>query len=349
MSKWKVIIVDNAAGGMAHEEKWRYVHLDLMESCIDSGAVIYGAQTSSFDTVKFINLSALSKDLSHKLRTDLDENTIILFANARTSLVLELNEYRAISGIDFKLIGFWSEGIFDRDGQYRKKIEKRSYRWAGGYERAISNSLDINLFPLQSLYDKFKKYYNVKDSIKMEVCPLPFTYAIQSMIDEVEMYGYVKDDLVIMNTAPDNIHDLKIFDVWKNRFPSFQFINIYESKLNRLAYLKVLKRAKVVVSTNKTDHSPASIYEAMAFGCIPLMPRIPVYEEMFDNEWLYDSVALKEPYLNYMRHREQIEPKILNYVNNYLSYNIEDEVERVHNKYFDSTKLKEIICNLIAQ
>lgn len=347
MSEGKVLIIDNASGGVSYEEKWNYTHVDLADGCVNSIGMIPGGRTTKFETQEFSTLSALSKNLILYLESVIDDNTVIIFPNARSSLALTLNEYRRIHRLNFKMIGYWTTGIFDRDSGYRADLRGSDMAWIGKYERALIDCFDYNLLPMDSLYEKFKMYHRPPKRVKVELCPLPFTNAIQSMKQKAAEFNEVKEDLVIMNTAPDNKHDMQIFEAWKKAFPTYTFTNAYETNMSHISYIKLLARAKVVVSTNMTDHSPASIFEAMALGCIPIIPRIPVYEEMFDNDWLYDKIALKPPYLNYIRTRQQIEPKILNYVEKYDKYNLESEVERIQKKYFDSSKLKQIICSLI--
>lgn len=54
-------------------------------------------------------------------------------------------------------------------------------------------------------------------------------------------------------------------------------------------YRKLLCEADVVVSTALHDFQGLAILEAVAMGCVPVLPRRLCYEEWFADEFLYDS------------------------------------------------------------
>ena len=84
----------------------------------------------------------------------------------------------------------------------------------------------------------------------------------------------------------------------------------------------------------------------MKVNCVPVLPDIPVYKEMFNEDYLYPEIVLKPPYLNYIRNREKIHEKVWNSVENYVSYDIQSELKRIHDTYYDSKHLKQLLCSL---
>ena len=73
---------------------------------------------------------------------------------------------------------------------------------------------------------------------------------------------------------------------------------------------------------------------------------MPLYLEMFNKDWIYSGIALKPPYLNFIRNREEIVQKIWNSVENYINYSLQKEVENIKQHYYNSNDLKEVLCKL---
>jgi len=342
----KVLIIDNATGGVAYDKRWDSVQIDLIGGNVSATGIIPGVKVKDFEYANFQILSALSKNLGWYLKDEIDDNTIVIFPDARNTLAINLHEYRMTTRKKFKIIGFWTDGIYHGDGTTRNRLRGTNYNWSQKFERCLVECYDYNLVFLESSVAKFKHYHVKKSGNKVLQCALPFTAAINTVREEAKEFGEVKEDLVIMNTSPHDAHDLKIFEALQKEFPSYTFINAYEKDLPHKSYVKLLSRAKVVLSTCNTDSNPYSVLEAMALGCIPVLPDIPIYNEMFDNKWLYNTIILKQPYLNYIRNREQIHGQVRDAVENYTDYDLTTEVQKIHDEYFDSEQLKDIITEI---
>lgn len=343
-----LLIIDNADGGASYDEKWKYAQIDLIGQYISSTGVISRGKTLKYDIYDFVNIAALSNNMLPFLEKKLTENDIILFPNARNPLIFLLHEYRQKNNLKFKMIGYWVTGVFDRDSNYRLTFRKNynDVNWLSLYEKSLMKCLDYNLIPFKSLYDKFIMYHRPARNINIMQCALPFSGAIKAMKHISDQFNETKENLIIMNTSRDNIHDDKIFEVLKVRFPEYSFLKLYDLKITHNNYIKLLSRAKVLVSTNITDYSPIQILEAMALGCFPIIPKIPIYEEIFKNVSMYDTVLLKKPYINFLRNKDQIELPIIDYIENYQDHDLKEEVDRIIDSYFNSTQLKEIFCSL---
>ncbi|BFM48425.1 DUF3524 domain-containing protein [Marinomonas sp. THO17] len=59
---------------------------------------------------------------------------------------------------------------------------------------------------------------------------------------------------------------------------------------NREEYLSILHQADVFLSTALHEFQGLSVLEAVAMGCLPLLPQRQVYPELFDPVFLYPSV-----------------------------------------------------------
>ena len=72
----KVLIIDNAAGGVAYDKRWDSVHLDLIGGSIAASGIIPGVKVKDFEYANFQILSALSKNLSWYLKDEIDDGQL---------------------------------------------------------------------------------------------------------------------------------------------------------------------------------------------------------------------------------------------------------------------------------
>jgi hypothetical protein len=349
LSKPRVYVVDNASQSVSEAYRWNLAIQDLQLN--DS---LYDVIPISLNYLKFkkyhesnrIHLSTtLSSEISYHLKTTVTDNSIFLFANARDPLVTLLHEHRITYNKSFKIIGYWTDSVSFAQGNLRRKIKKSNYSWMVKYERCLADCFDVNLVGSKLLIKKLRTIYPAM--LNFQQCGLPFDSTLKDITNDIDTLDIHKDDIVIMNTSPESIHDIKIFDALQQEMPQFQFININDRSLTQPEYQRLLARSKVVLSLNRTDTDPYTILESMALGSIPILPDLPLYSEMFNNEWLYSNISLKPPYLNFIRNREEIIQKIWNSVENYLNYNLQNEVQEITNTYYNSKDLKQILCKLI--
>lgn len=77
-------------------------------------------------------------------------------------------------------------------------------------------------------------------------------------------------------------------DYLESRFPGVLKHWGYIESLSE--YRKLLANTDVVISTAIHDFQGLAVLEAVAAGCVPLLPRRLCYEEWFNGDFLYDSV-----------------------------------------------------------
>lgn len=347
----KIFLVDNAAYGISESYRWRQVY-ETIKTFNESYQVYFiTSGYSKFykhdESNKHYTVNALSTDLLFHLKTNVDDNSVFIFANARDPLVLTLHEYRLITQRQFKIIGYWTDSVHFLYGDIRPKIKKANYSWSVAYERVLADSFDINLISSDLLYDRLLKIYPNHVKAKLQKCSLPFDSTLQLIKSGISDLDIQREDLIILNTSPDSNHDITLFNAFQNEFPEYQFINVNDRPLNFTEYQRLLARAKVVISVNHTDNDPYRIVESMMLGCIPILPDIPMYKDMFNERWLYSSIIFKPPYLNFIRNREEIFEKIRTSVENYLSLDIEGDIQILEDRYYNSSQLKNILCTLI--
>ena len=66
---------------------------------------------------------------------------------------------------------------------------------------------------------------------------------------------------------------------------------------NEAQYLDLLTRSDMVLSTAHHDFQGIAVLEAVAAGCVPLVPNRLAYPELFPEEFCYDDASLTERFL----------------------------------------------------
>lgn len=342
-----VFVIDNASRGLSYDIRWQLVceELKLFDN-VDSVHFVKGHRNRDYTFNNFYSASTLSSNLIHYLRNYAVKNSVFIFPNARDPLTILLKEYSETFGLDFKLIGFWNDGSFYQHGDFRTLVRGKNYDWSDKFERTLISCYDYNLVTIESKLNTFRRLYSGRRQNKIMFCPLPFTSVVENIKDSIADLDIVKEDLIIMNTSPNSSHEMKLFHALEKEFESFSFINLYQANLTPSEYRKVLARAKILFSANRSDSDPYFVLESIILGCIPILPDIPIYTEMYDSDWLYPSRLTKPPYLNFIREGQIIRDKIWNIQKNYLHLHIQKKTENIVETYFSSEPFKQLITNL---
>jgi len=347
----EVVIVDNIISGANVSKAWEHAGQEILKlPNISTVKMIPGKYTpDKYNFHRFTmhreHLKNLTSYFAQRWETGIasDSKFLFIFPNARDALAIQIKEFCEFHSIDATFIGFWLDSMYHQSGDVRTKLRGRKYKWSERFERALFYCYDYNLVPLQS-FDRMLKTYSTKHADSIIKCPIPYTSIISELSNT---YGSeTKEDIVLINGTPSSNFDQKLAKVFSNQFPKYTFVNIHDHSLDSASYLKLLSRAKVIFSTNISDQNPFSIYEAMVLGALPILPDIPLYAEIFDERWLYDHKILKGKYLNFVRGSEELEERLVSYMENYENLNRDSELERIHDKYFKSDKFLEIVCKI---
>jgi hypothetical protein len=342
-----IFVIDNASGGLSYDIRWQLVcdELRTLEN-VESVTFIKGHRNKDYMFSNFYSASTLSTNMVHHLRNYAKKGSVFIFPNARDPLTITLKEYSEAFDLDFKLIGFWNDGSFYQHGDLRTKLRGKNYDWSDRFERSLVACYDYNLVTVESKLHTFRRIYSGRWQNKIMFCPLPFSSVVDNIRKSVADYDIVKEDLIVMNTTPDSTHDIKLFEALQKEFTSFAFINLYQANLSPAEYRKVLARAKILFSINQADSDPYYVLESMVLGCIPILPDIPIYAELYNSKWLYPNKLTRPPYINFIREGEIIREKIWNIQENYVNLNIAEETEKIIERHFSSDTFKQIIKNL---
>lgn len=99
--------------------------------------------------------------------------------------------------------------------------------------------------------------------------------------------GRRKENLIVFNGRNVDEKQPYLFDLLQKKLPQYRYINTQKEHLNKNEYYDVLARAKVVVSFALQEKFGYGIQEAVALGCIPIVPNRLAYTEQFNDIYRY--------------------------------------------------------------
>lgn len=98
-----------------------------------------------------------------------------------------------------------------------------------------------------------------------------------------------KENVIVFNGRNVDEKQPYLFELLKERLPQYTYINTQALSLSKEEYYGILSRAKVVVSFALQENFGYGIQEAVALGCIPIVPDRLAYQEQFGKEYRYNN------------------------------------------------------------
>lgn len=347
MYKRRVFIIDNSSYGTKSSKMWEDFanELETLDN-VSRAVLIRGREVWNVDPeyAPFHDLSVISENLLNQLKRYFKPNSVFIFADARDPLVFMLRQQNQIYGYGHTFIGIWNDGTYDQFGVIRTWLRGQDYRWSDKLERALMDCYDYNLTPRESQVHHISKAISSLTAKTVKYCPLPFSSTLwkQMGLD----YSYDKENLVVMNSSGNAKHNEELFKSLQHELPEFTFMSIHSMGLDVNSYYRILSRAKLLISTNSSDINAFSIVESMVAGCIPIVPDIQVYSEVIGEKYLYPHKVLRPPHLNFIREGQVVLEKIHNFLDNYDSIDMTDDIEQIINKHYSSEQLLNIVDGL---
>lgn len=183
------------------------------------------------------------------------------------------------SGYNLKVQGILHAGSFT-DTDFVRQME-RVYK---GFEESLFDICEkIYVGSNFIKQDVLKKRY--VDANKLVVTGLPLDF------DGINEYktNAPKENLIVFNGRNVDEKQPYLFDLLQQKLPQYKYINTQKEHLSKEEYYKVLARAKVVVSFALQENFGYGIQEAVALGCIPIVPDRLAYVEQFSKEYRYSN------------------------------------------------------------
>ena len=348
----KVFIVDNDVTGVRYTSQWTDFVPQEIKSWGYDVEIIKGHPNPNWKygyLNNFLSVASLYNNAGQLIQNKhIPYNAIFIFPNARHPLVLALNEYKTLKGLEWRFIGFWDDGIYYtylnfKSNMYYGKY-KGYYDWSLKFEKFLSACYDYNLVNNEHQLEHYNRFLAASKGGETILCPNPFSSLYEfSKKQEIE-----KTDLIVCITRPNSDHDIRLFTNLKKIYPEYDFVLCYEKNYSIIEHYRLLSKAKIVISHSAKEANPFPIWEALMFGCIPLIPDTKVNKLFFGNDYTFPRKILIPPFLNYIKARHFMHDKIKGYMENYLDYSEQIPIlcKKVHDKYYDSNQLK-ILLNTI--
>lgn len=273
---------------------------------------------------------------------NISSGDIFLIGDAWNPSMISFKYMQLIMNLDVTVIGFWRDGIYDINSKIRTGLLRKPKRWAKTFERAMYDSYDYNCFISDKHKSRFIRRYNLHDGEKSVVTGLPY----EMLRDVRQQYTPVKKEniIVIPHDSVDKDHR-DIFKALKNYLSEYTFIDCHELELTSSEYYSILNRAKAVIAINLSETDPTNIYEAMLFGCVPIIPDRAIYDEMFPSEYAYPSHYTQPPFLNFVRGKDFMHDRVDTVFKNYetMSANLDRDARDIGNRFFNNERLLSLI------
>lgn len=183
------------------------------------------------------------------------------------------------SGYNLKVQGILHAGSFT-DTDFVRQME-RVYK---GFEESIFDICEKVYVGSNFIkQDVLKKRYVDADKIVVTGLPLDFKGIDRYKTD------LPKEDIIVFNGRNVDEKQPYLFELLKQRLPQYRYINTQKERLSKDEYYKVLAKAKVVVSFALQENFGYGVQEAVALGCIPIVPNRLAYVEQFTEEYRYNN------------------------------------------------------------
>ncbi len=303
---------------------------------------IIEGQYINHESYLYTDLSFKHKQMKSVLdlfaNNEVKRGDVFIFANAWNFVAIPLSFFRAEYRIDFKMVGFWGNSIFNKLSPLTNRLKDKN---SGGYnfEMSLFKTYDLNCFLCEEHHQMFsRRPQSVKD--KGIVTGYPFGY-----LKERVQQGTKEN--IIFNPWP--IKDEIQSRVWKSikadHHLNYSFLDTYSHKFqykDREKYTELFKVAKFMFSAKEIEHDPVFIYEAMLHGVVPFLQKRHLYQIFFHEDYLIPKINIvkRNNMISLMRHRMEMLNFFMDRISNYESWKeraIKD-AEEMGNKYYSNDK-----------
>ena len=178
-----------------------------------------------------------------------------------------------------KITGIIHAGSFT-DTDFVRDME----RWAKNFEDIVFD-ISSKVFVASEFIknDILKKRIIQKE--KLIVSKLPLDSSLSKYVCNE------KENIVLFNGRLCDEKQPWLFEKLKNHFSTtgWDFVSTQELNLSKKDYYNLLAKSKVVVSFALQENFGYGIAEAVALGCVPVVPNRLVYPELYDKKYLYND------------------------------------------------------------
>jgi len=357
-----IYIVDLEAVDTRYTAQWKeFLPTQIAKSTNKSVKVISGGETPQATTPgAFLNFGGTNVYKSKQLEQigemfcdgTVKDGDYFLYTDAWNPTVIQLKYMSSLLGVNIRIGGLWHAGSYDPQDFLGRLIGDAP--WVRSAEHSMFSCYDDNFFASDFHVEMFAREifdwneqdwtgtpYDANSTIKRVGWPMEY---LKNAL--VQYQGMPKENLILFphRIAPEKQVD--IFRDLKHRLPQYEFVVCQDQTLTKNEYHNLLGRAKVVFSANLQETLGISWYEGALVGAIPMVPDRLSYSEMALPEFKYPSEWTNN-FDNYLRHRDKVSAKIVDYIERYDDYRVslEKQVSKLNREYFSGNALYEAIRN----
>lgn len=256
-------------------KKIQYTYL---EPTVLSNEIKHGSFLDADNTV-YRQLHQFQQLIKLLITDKIDVNETLFVTDIWNFALMAVPYLNFFSGYNLKVQGILHAGSFT-DTDFVRQME-RVYK---GFEESIFDICEKVYVGSNFIkQDVLKKRYVDADKIVVTGLPLDF-----KGIDRYKT-NLPKEDIIVFNGRNVDEKQPYLFELLKQRLPQYRYINTQKERLSKDEYYKVLAKAKVVVSFALQENFGYGVQEAVALGCIPIVPNRLAYVEQFTEEYRYNN------------------------------------------------------------
>lgn len=347
----RVYLFDNATSGLRYNIQWSKFIPKEIESWGYEVVLISGIDTN-FHKLGYrgtiLNSGQLLMNFSKMImRGWIPDNSIFIFPEARNPLITYINELKLLHDLPIITMGWWSDHTFNVDGNFRYQYAESKMDWTTRLDRTLLSCYDYNLMCTDRqytiMYDNF-----IGSRSTLRKCGLPFSSITSEAVDELLGFEYQKENRIVINTRYDNQYNPDFINLLKALYSQYEFHVIHEQDYSYKEYYKLLRTSKAVLSISEHDSSPWTVYEALSLGAIPILPNSNLYTEIFTDDQIvfYGKHLLNKPFIKFLRKAPNVQELLNTLDTEYDDLYSKIDVNSIHDKYFNSNNLKDLLNGL---
>lgn len=242
-----------------------------------NGSVLDCYRTNRYKTLQLKRLIDMIED------GEIDNETIIFFADLWYPGIEALFYIRNVTGVDFKIAGILHAGTWD---PYDFTVRTGMRNWAQHIELGWLAGIDVVFVATQWHKDLIVMNSGELDHKKIFVTGIPFN---AKLLQRKYQIPVVKENIVVFPHRLDEEKHPDKFDRLAKKNPQWQFIKTMEVCNSREDYFKLLARSKVMVSYADQETFGYSTVESMALGNYVIVPDSLSYRETVPKAHRYNS------------------------------------------------------------
>lgn len=251
---------------------------------------VINGQVLDYYGTNYFKFSQLMKLIKMIRENEITDEDILFFHDLWFPGIEALQYIRNMSGKKFQIWGILHAGTWDKN-DFTYKTGMRN--WGKYLERSWFQFFD-KVF-VGSLFHKELITKNNK-GIKTEIIVSGLPFKAEEVVRISE-----KENIVVFPHRLDSEKQPQLFDKMKKilekKYPNWQFVKTKDITKTKEEYFQLLGKSKIAVSFAKQETFGYAMLEAIANGCIPIVPNdlsyasMPIYKG-YRYQDFYDAVDM---------------------------------------------------------